>query len=135
MPVARQAIQNWIVESRAEFDASRLMVLQAGWKIDREGSETAWVDISTIKFSGANRLLPPDPRAIQMLDALRICDGLRRAATGRTKATNPLSLAECFGNTAPPRDLLVYCGFRRWAGGIGSAVATIVWRDKGLILC
>ncbi len=35
----RQTIQNWIAESRAEINAARLMVLQAAWKIDREGTK------------------------------------------------------------------------------------------------
>ncbi len=70
----KQTIQNWIAESRAEIDASRLLVLQAGWKIDREGSRAARVDISVIKFTVAGMMLRVVDRAIQTLGALGISD-------------------------------------------------------------
>src|SRR5205823_8888769 len=47
---SRQIIQEWIAESRAEINASRLMVLHAADKIDREGARAARQEISLIKF-------------------------------------------------------------------------------------
>ena len=70
----RQTIQNWIAESRAEIDASRLMVLQAGWKIDQVGAKEARIDISVIKFYVANVMMRVIDRAIQTLGALGISD-------------------------------------------------------------
>jgi acyl-CoA dehydrogenase len=70
----RQTIQNWIAESRAEIDASRLLVLQAAWKIDQKGSRAARVDISVIKFTVAGMMLRVIDRAIQCLGALGISD-------------------------------------------------------------
>ncbi|MBT5706935.1 MAG: acyl-CoA dehydrogenase [Verrucomicrobia bacterium] len=71
---AKQSIQNWIAESRAEIDASRLLVLHAGWKIDAEGAKAARVDISVIKFTVAGMMLKVVDRAIQTLGALGISD-------------------------------------------------------------
>lgn len=70
----KQTVQNWIAESRAEIDASRLLVLQTGWKIDRDGSRAARVDISLIKFTVAGMMLRVVDRAIQTLGALGISD-------------------------------------------------------------
>jgi len=70
----RQTIQNWIAECRAEIDASRLMVLHAGWKIDQVGAKAAQVDISLIKFYVANMMMKVIDRAIQTLGALGISD-------------------------------------------------------------
>lgn len=74
--VTRQTIQNWIAESRAEINAARLMVLQAAWKIDREGSKAAAVEISTIKFYTAGILQAVVDRAIQTCGALGLTDDL-----------------------------------------------------------
>ncbi len=71
---SRQTVQNWIAESRAEIDASRLMVLHAGWRIDHEGAKAARLDISMIKFTVANTMLRVVDRAIQTLGALGISD-------------------------------------------------------------
>jgi alkylation response protein AidB-like acyl-CoA dehydrogenase len=71
---SRQTVQNWIAESRAEIDAARLMVLNAGWKIDREGARAARVEISTIKFFAAQVMLQVIDRAIQVHGALGISD-------------------------------------------------------------
>ena len=70
----KQSIQNWIAESRAEIDASRLMVLHAGWRIDNEGAKAARIDISVIKFTVAGMMLRVVDRAIQTLGALGISD-------------------------------------------------------------
>lgn len=70
----QQTIQNWIAESRAEINAARLLVLQAAWKIDREGAYAARVEISTIKFFVANVLQQVVDRAIQAHGALGMTD-------------------------------------------------------------
>jgi alkylation response protein AidB-like acyl-CoA dehydrogenase len=70
----KQTIQNWIAESRAEINAARLMVLQAAWKIDREGAYQAREEISCIKFFVANVMLQVVDRAIQVHGALGVTD-------------------------------------------------------------
>lgn len=70
----RQAVQNWIAESRAEINAARLMVLQAGWTIDRHGAKEAREEISLIKFHVANVMMNVIDRAIQAHGALGISD-------------------------------------------------------------
>ncbi len=70
----QQTIQNWIAESRAEIDASRLMVLNAATKMDAEGAKAAKLEISTIKFYVANVLMKVLDRAIQVHGALGITD-------------------------------------------------------------
>jgi len=70
----KQTIQNWIAESRAEINASRLMVLEAARKIDAEGDYAAKVDISLIKFYVAGVLQRVLDRAIQVHGALGITD-------------------------------------------------------------
>jgi len=71
---SRQTIQNWIADSRAAIDAARLMVLHAGWKIDRVGSKAARVEISSIKFHVADVMMKVIDRAIQVHGALGISD-------------------------------------------------------------
>ncbi len=71
---SRQTIQNWIAESRAEINASRLMVLEAAWKIDRVGAKEARIEISTIKFFVAGMLQRVIDRAMQTHGALGISD-------------------------------------------------------------
>jgi alkylation response protein AidB-like acyl-CoA dehydrogenase len=70
----RHTIQDWIAESRAEINAARLMVLQAAWKIDREGGHAAREEISIIKFYAAGVLERVVNRAIQVHGALGITD-------------------------------------------------------------
>lgn len=70
----QQTIQNWIAESRAEIDASRLMVLNTAKKMDEEGAKAARIEISTIKFYVANVLMNVLDRAIQVHGALGITD-------------------------------------------------------------
>jgi alkylation response protein AidB-like acyl-CoA dehydrogenase len=70
----RQTIQNWVADSRAEINAARLMVLNAAWKIDKEGSKAAAVEISTIKFYVANVLQSVVDRAIQTCGAYGLTD-------------------------------------------------------------
>jgi alkylation response protein AidB-like acyl-CoA dehydrogenase len=70
----RQSVQNWIAESRAEINAARLMVLHAGWQIDRRGAKEAREEISLIKFYVANVMMAVVDRAIQVNGALGISD-------------------------------------------------------------
>ena len=67
-------MQNWLAESRAEIDASRLAVLHAAWKIDRVGSRAARQEISAIKFYVADVLMKVLDRAIQIHGALGVTD-------------------------------------------------------------
>ncbi|MFQ5636528.1 MAG: acyl-CoA dehydrogenase family protein [bacterium] len=71
---SKQTIQNWIAESRAEIDASRLLILKTADKIDREGASAARVDISVIKFYVAGVLQRVLDRAIQVHGALGMTD-------------------------------------------------------------
>ncbi|MCE7735121.1 MAG: acyl-CoA dehydrogenase [Candidatus Heimdallarchaeota archaeon] len=71
---SQQTIQNWAAESRAEINASRLMVLDAALKIDRYGTYAARDEISIIKFYVANMLQRVLDRAIQVHGALGMTD-------------------------------------------------------------
>ena len=70
----KQIIQQWIAQSRAEINSSRLMVLHAAWKIDHEGAYAAREEISLIKFTVANVLQRVLDRAIQVHGALGMTD-------------------------------------------------------------
>lgn len=72
----KQTIQNWIAESRTEINAARLLVLHAAYKIEKEGSKAAKVEISSIKYYVANVLQQVLDRAIQVHGALGITDDL-----------------------------------------------------------
>lgn len=75
VPLAsRKIIQAMLAESRAEIDAARLMVLNAAWKLDREGQKRARVEISTIKFFVADVLHQVLDRAIQIHGGLGVTD-------------------------------------------------------------
>lgn len=71
---SRQVVQHWIADSRAEVNASRLMVMDAAAKIEREGSRSARVEISVIKFYVANTLNRVLDRALQTLGGLGMTD-------------------------------------------------------------
>ncbi len=73
---SRQIVQEWIAESRAEINASRLLVMQAAEKIEHEGSRAAREDISIIKFYVANVLQKVLDRSIQTHGALGMTDDL-----------------------------------------------------------
>jgi alkylation response protein AidB-like acyl-CoA dehydrogenase len=70
----RQSIQHMIADSEAEIYASRLMVLDAARKIDREGAREARKEISMIKFFVANTLQRVLDRAIQIHGGLGVTD-------------------------------------------------------------
>jgi alkylation response protein AidB-like acyl-CoA dehydrogenase len=65
-----QFIQGFIAESRAEIDATRLLVLQTAKNIDEQGAATVRDEISMIKFFTANMMLRVIDRAIQTHGAL-----------------------------------------------------------------
>jgi alkylation response protein AidB-like acyl-CoA dehydrogenase len=69
---SRQIAQAWIAEARAEIDASRLMVLNAAWTIEKKGFSAAREQVSLIKFYVANVMLQLIDRAIQLHGALGI---------------------------------------------------------------
>jgi len=73
---SRQIVQEWIAESRAEINASSLLVLQAAEKIEQEGSRAAREEISIIKFYVANVLQKVLDRALQAHGALGMTDDL-----------------------------------------------------------
>jgi acyl-CoA dehydrogenase len=73
---SRQIIQEWIADSRAEINASRLLVLEAAEKVERDGSRAAREEISIIKFYVANVLHRVVDRAIQAHGALGMTDDL-----------------------------------------------------------
>lgn len=70
----KQIVQAWIAESRAEIDASRLMVLHAAWKMEEHGAYEARQEISLIKFYVAGVLQRVLDRAIQTHGALGVTD-------------------------------------------------------------
>ena len=73
---SKQTIQNWIAESRADINASRLMVLDTARKIDADGPDAARVEISLIKFFVARVLDQVLDRALQTHGALGMTDDL-----------------------------------------------------------
>lgn len=70
----KQSIQNWIAESRAEINASRLMVLDTAKNVQIHGAKAVKEEISTIKFFVANVLTKVIDRAIQVHGALGLTD-------------------------------------------------------------
>jgi alkylation response protein AidB-like acyl-CoA dehydrogenase len=70
----RQAVQQWIAESRAEINAARLMVQHAAWKIDTVGLYEAREEISCVTFFCAEILNKVVDRAIQTHGAMGVTD-------------------------------------------------------------
>jgi alkylation response protein AidB-like acyl-CoA dehydrogenase len=70
----RQIVQQWIAESRADIDASRLYVQYAADLIDRQGVKEARTEISAIKFFVAGVLDRVLDRAVQTYGALGVTD-------------------------------------------------------------
>jgi alkylation response protein AidB-like acyl-CoA dehydrogenase len=68
----KQTVQNWIADSAAEIQASRLLTLHAAHKID-QGDE-ARVEISLIKFWGAAALHNVIDRAVQVHGAMGVSE-------------------------------------------------------------
>ena len=71
---SRQLVQAWVAESRAEIDASRLLVLRAAERIEREGAAAARDDISLIKFHVAGVMQRVLDRALQTHGAAGLLD-------------------------------------------------------------
>jgi len=71
---SKQTIQNWIAESRADIDASRLLVLDTARKIDAGGPDAALVEISIIKFFVARVLHTVLDHSLQTHGALGMTD-------------------------------------------------------------
>jgi acyl-CoA dehydrogenase len=72
----KHTIREWIAESRASIDASRLMVLDTADRLDRLGAKAVRDNISTIKFFVADVLMKVLDRAIQTHGALGITDDI-----------------------------------------------------------
>lgn len=70
----KQMVQQWIADSRAEIDGSRLMVLHAAHAIDTLGAKAARDAISTIKFTVAGMLNRVVDRAVQTHGGLGVTD-------------------------------------------------------------
>ncbi|NVK48236.1 MAG: acyl-CoA dehydrogenase family protein [Cyclobacteriaceae bacterium] len=70
----KQSVQNWIAESRAEINASRLMVLDVASRMQIHGAKAVKEEISMIKFFVADVLMKVIDRAIQVHGALGVTD-------------------------------------------------------------
>lgn len=79
----KQFIQDFIAESRAEIDASRLYVLNTAHRIDTVGVSNVREAVSAIKFFVANAFLRVLDRAIQVHGALGVTDDTVLAAMYR----------------------------------------------------
>jgi len=66
----KETVQNWIADSAAQMQASRLMTLHAAWVMDTQGASAARKEISMIKFFGAQVLHDVIDRALQAHGAL-----------------------------------------------------------------
>ena len=71
---SRQAVQEWIAESKAAIEAARLLVLHAAWTIDTRGTAAAREAISLVKFHVAAVMQQVIDRAVQAHGALGISD-------------------------------------------------------------
>jgi alkylation response protein AidB-like acyl-CoA dehydrogenase len=71
---SRQLVQAWVAESRADIDASRLLVLRAAERIEREGAAAARDDVSLIKFHVAGVMQRVLDRALQTHGAAGLVD-------------------------------------------------------------
>ena len=79
----KQFIQDFIAESRAEIDASRLYVLNTAHMIDTVGVSNVRDAVSAIKFYVANAFLRVLDRAIQVHGALGVTDDIVLSAMYR----------------------------------------------------
>lgn len=79
----KQFIQDFIAESRADIDASRLYVLNTAYLIDTVGVSNVREAVSAIKFYVANAFLRVLDRAIQVHGALGVTDDTVLAAMYR----------------------------------------------------
>jgi acyl-CoA dehydrogenase len=71
----KQTIQNWVADSAAEMEASRMMTLHAAWKLDQVGAKAARNEIAMIKYHGPKVMYNVLDRAIQVHGSLGFsCD-------------------------------------------------------------
>lgn len=63
-------VSEWIARSRLEIDQARLLVLQAAWRIDRDGAAAARSDVSGIKVVVAQLQTRVMDRAMQIFGAM-----------------------------------------------------------------
>jgi acyl-CoA dehydrogenase len=66
----KQTIQNWVADSAAAIESTRLLTLRTAWLIDKVGVEGARTEISMIKYHGASVMHDVLDRAIQIHGAL-----------------------------------------------------------------
>ncbi len=79
--LARQGvIREWIAESRLAIDQARLLVLQAAWLIDTQGTRAARREISAIKVAAPRVALQVLDRAIQVHGGAGVSDDFPLAA-------------------------------------------------------
>lgn len=67
-------VQQWIADSRIEIDATRLMVMNAAWKIDTLGKRQVRQEVAMIKVMAANMVMRVLDRAIQVFGAMGVSD-------------------------------------------------------------
>lgn len=67
-------IQDWIADSRIEIDSTRLMVMNAAWKMDTAGKKAARNEISMIKVMAAEMVMRVLDRAMQLYGAAGLSD-------------------------------------------------------------
>lgn len=66
----KEMVQDWVATSAAAIEASRLLTLQAAWKIDQVGASGARQEIAMIKYHGAKVMHEVLDQAIQIHGAL-----------------------------------------------------------------
>ena len=63
-----------VAESRADIHAARLVVLNAAWRLEKDGARAAREEISLVKVLGARALQRVLDRALQTLGGLGMTD-------------------------------------------------------------
>jgi acyl-CoA dehydrogenase len=92
-PLADQGVvREWIARSRIAIDATRLLVLQAAWTIDRHGAKAARQQIAAIKVAAPAVALEVLDRAIQAYGGAGVSDDVPLAALWA--ATRTLRIAD-----------------------------------------
>jgi len=66
----KQTIQNWVADSAAAIEASRLLTLKAAWTMDQVGASNARTEIAMIKYYGAPIMHDVIDRALQIHGSL-----------------------------------------------------------------
>ncbi|MEV0067079.1 acyl-CoA dehydrogenase family protein [Amycolatopsis sp. NPDC050768] len=66
----KQTVQNWVADSAAQIESTRLLTLQTAWRIDQVGAQAARTEIAMIKYHGATVLHDVIDRAIQVHGSL-----------------------------------------------------------------